>query len=60
MGNEKYGKEFAKKVLNKNQVLCQFEKKKHSLLKMLIFDQNHRLTTSKNCKFFDPVKKTFL
>ena len=59
-GNEKYGNEFAKKELNQTKYFVNLKRKKHSLSKMLIFDQNHRLTTSQNCKFLDHVKRTFL
>ena len=47
-----------KKNLIKPSMLSILEEK-HSLWKMLIFDQNHRLTPLQKCKFFDHVKRTF-
>ena len=60
-GKEKAWNGFAnkKKNLIKPSMLSILEEK-HSLWKMLIFDQNHRLTPLKKCKFFDHVKRTFL
>ena len=49
MGNEKYGNEFAKKVLNQTKYFVNLKRKKNSLSKMLIFDQNHRLTPLQKC-----------